>query len=99
VRAGALRHRVTLQSRVAGSPQQRPSGEPDETWADMATVFAAQQVHSEITGRIRIRWRTGVNASLRVTYGGRSYNILAVIDPEERHRELVLLMAEGLAEG
>jgi SPP1 family predicted phage head-tail adaptor len=110
-RVGELRHRVTLQRRTAGSPQQRPSGEPDDAWVTVAEVwakvaplagrelFAAQQVHSEVTGEVEIRYRSDVDAACRVSYGGRSYNILALIDKEERHRFLRLLVAEGANDG
>jgi len=111
VRAGQLRHRVTLQQRAAGSPQQHASGEPDDAWSDVATVwaaveplagrelFAAQAHHSEVTGRIRLRYREGITAAMRFTFEGRIYNIVAPIDSSERHRELAFFVAEGVNDG
>jgi SPP1 family predicted phage head-tail adaptor len=102
---------VTLQQRAAGSPQQHASGEPDDAWSDVATLwaaveplagrelFAAQQHHSEVTGRIRIRYRAGVTAAMRFVFEERVYNIVAQIDSAERHRELAFLVAEGVNDG
>jgi len=102
---------VTLQQRAAGSPQQHASGEPDDAWTDVVTVwaaveplagrelFAAQQHHSEVTGRIRLRYREGVTAAMRFVFEARIYNIVAQIDGEERHRELSFYVAEGVNDG
>jgi SPP1 family predicted phage head-tail adaptor len=111
IAAGKLRHRITLQELSAASPDVTGSGMPDESWTDLATVnasveplsgrelFAAQEHHSEVTTRITIRYRAGINAKQRVSFRGKTYNIRYVLDPEERHRELQLLSAEGVNEG
>lgn len=109
--AGKLRHRVALQALGAGSPQQTGSGMPDESWSTVATVyasveplngrelFAAQEHHAETTTRIRIRYRSGVTAKMRVSHGGTLYNILSVIDPEKRHKEMQLMCSDGVNDG
>lgn len=106
--AGRLDKRVTIQSMTA---TRNAIGEPVEAWADVATVWAAvepvqgrefweqQQVQSEVTTRIRIRYRAGVTAAMRVTYGGRFYNIKSVIDPRERHDEMQLMCSSGVNDG
>lgn len=111
MRSGSLRHRVTLQSLVAGSPDRDSGGAPDEAWTDVVTVFAsveplrgaellrAQQVDSEVSGQIRIRYRAGVTSKMRAVFDSRNYDILAVIDPRERNHELLLLVREGLSDG
>lgn len=111
MRAGKLRHRVTIQSLVAGSPQQTPSGEPDVSWTDVATVwasveplrgrelFAAQEHHSRVEVRIRMRYRSGITAAMRVFWDSRYYNIVVVLDAEERHRELELMCEQGVNDG
>jgi SPP1 family predicted phage head-tail adaptor len=110
IQAGKLRHRVTVQRLVAGSPQQTASGQPDEAWTDYFTVwasveplngrelFAAQEHHAEVTHRVRLRYRSEVTAQMRLTFGGRTYSIFAVIDPELRGRELQLMCSEGIGE-
>lgn len=111
MRSGNLRHRVTLQQLVAGSPQQDAGGAPDEAWTDVVTVWAdiqplkgrellaAQQVQSEVSGTVRIRYRSGVTPAMRAKFGTRYYDILAAIDPGERHRELLLYTREGVNRG
>lgn len=111
MRAGKLRHRVVLQQRTAASPTNHPSGEKDAAWTTYLTVwasveplagrelFAAQQVNSEVSVRIRMRYRDGITHKLRASFDGRIYDIVAVIDREERHVELELLCTEGASNG
>ena len=111
MRAGRLSHRITIQQLVAGSPEQKPTGEPDVAWTDVATVWAdvrplqgrslllAQQVQSRVDTEIEIRYRAGVNAAMRVTHDSDVYDILAVIDPDKRHVRLVLHCATGVNQG
>ncbi len=107
MQAGKLRHRVTIQQLVAGSPQRTATGQHDTTWTDVTTVWAAvgplsgrrleaaNATWSAVRVEILIRYRAGVTAGMRVVYGGRYYLIEAIIDPQERHRELRLMCAEG----
>lgn len=103
MRPGNLRHRVTLQqlSRIDDG-----AGGYIETWIAVATVWAdvyplkgqelyqAQQVQANLSHRVTIRYRAGVEPSMRLQYGTRTLAIEAVIDPEERHRELILMCSE-----
>jgi SPP1 family predicted phage head-tail adaptor len=100
VRAGELRHRVTIQGRTI---TRNSYGEEKVDWMPVATVwaevtdlsgreyFAAQQVQAEVTTRIRIRYRPGVAPEMRVVAGARTFDILAVLDPDGRRRELHLM--------
>ncbi|WP_417292318.1 phage head closure protein [Desulfovibrio porci] len=102
MRAGALRHQVTLQRFVRG---QDAYGGPVEEWVDVATVwasleamngrefFASQQTQSEVTQRIRIRYMPGVAADMRVVHQGTVFNIVAPL-PDNRQREIVLMCKE-----
>ena len=102
MRAGMLHHRVTLQRFQQG---QDAYGGPVETWEDVATVwasleamsgrefFASQQAQSEVTQRIRIRYRPDVTADMRVIHNGKVFNIVAPL-PDNRGRELVLMCRE-----
>lgn len=106
MRGGTLRHRITVQRLVAGSPSQNAIGEPDESWTALATrwasvdplkgreLIAAQQVASEVTGVIRIRHLAGVTSKMRVVFGARNYDVLAVVNPDERNRETVMYVRE-----
>jgi SPP1 family predicted phage head-tail adaptor len=105
--AGKLRHRVTVQHLVAGSPQQTASGQPDTSWQEFMTVwasieplngrelFAAQEHHAEVTHRVRMRYHDGITPLMRVKFGDRYFGIFSVIDLELRGRELQLMCSEG----
>lgn len=111
MRAGKLRHRVTIQQRLAGSPQRTPTGAPDTSWSDVATVWAsidtlrgrelieAQAVQSRLEVRIRLRYRAGLTAAMRIVHGTDIYNIEAVIDREQQHVELELMCSRGSNNG
>lgn len=111
MQAGRLRNKIDIEQLSAASPQQLNTGEPDESWSVYLNdiwasveplsgreLFAAQEFHSEVTVRIRIRYRSGVNNRMRVVFGTKYYDIKAVIDPEERHREFHLLCSEGVVD-
>lgn len=101
--AGPLRQRITLQQ-VTSTPNSY--GEMIESWSDVATVwgaveplrgrefFDAEQVQSEISCRVRIRYRSGVGPTMRWKYGARYLYINAVIDVNERHREIHCMCRE-----
>jgi SPP1 family predicted phage head-tail adaptor len=109
MQAGKLRHRVTIQRLSAGSPGQDAGGTPDDGWGALFTCWAevmplrgrelvaAQQVHPEVTGTIRIRYRADypLTSKDRAVYDSRIYDILAAINVEERNREVLLYVKEG----
>lgn len=106
--AGRLRHRVTIQEQ---STVPDAFGQPITTWGDVATVWAAveplqgreffnsDQINAEVTARIRIRWRDGLTAAMRVSFDSRLYNIEAIITPKEIHEEIQLMCSEGVNDG
>ena len=104
MRAGSLRHRVTIQRYELavdeyGAPLRRESWKGVSTvWASVEAVsgrefFASQQAQSEVTQRIRIRYRPDVTADMRVIHNGKVFNIVAPL-PDNRGRELVLMCRE-----
>lgn len=111
MQAGQLRHRISIQQKVAGSPQQDATGEPDTVWTDYLVVWAsvdpvtgkepflAQQKMSVVSHKIRIRYRSGITADMRVVHAGRYFDIIAPLNWGERNRELLLLCEEGANEG
>ncbi len=106
MRAGDLRHKVTIQQKTITKDTE---GIPSETWTDFATVwaaieplqgrefFSAQAINAQVTTRIRIRYLAGISPTMRVSYGTRIFDIQAVIDVEERHLELQLMCQEVIA--
>jgi SPP1 family predicted phage head-tail adaptor len=111
LQAGKLRHRVTLQQQVAGSPQRTASGQRDVAWTDVATVWAsieplsgrrlesAQATWPKVSVEIRIRYRAGVVAGMRAVHSGLYYPIEVALDPELRRIELRLMCSQGAAVG
>lgn len=103
---GKLRHRVTLQELVKTDDGY---GGIVETWQDVATVWAAikplrgnerytaQQVQSELSHKITIRYQAGIKPQMKLLYKGRTFEIESVIDIEERHQWLELLCSEVVA--
>lgn len=104
---GELRQRVSLQTKTI----TKAEGIPQENWITVDTVWAAiadltgkeyfqaASVQSEVTSRIRIRYRPGMNPGMRVLYGSRVFAILSVIDKDERHREMELMCKEVIPGG
>lgn len=108
MKIGKLRHRVTLQESISSKDS---FGAEIETWSDTATVwasieplsgkeyFAAQQVNAEINTKITIRYRAGVQSTMRLAFQNRQFDILSVINTEEKKLELILMCREVLVDG
>lgn len=103
MKAGNLRFRAILEQ----ATETRDSvGAVVQTWAAVATVWAdieplygreliaAQQVTSDMTARIRMRWRAGVTPKMRIKQGARIFDILSVINLGQLNRELELMVKE-----
>ena len=70
-------------------------------WASMEPIngkefFAAEQVNAQVSTRIRIRYLSGVKAAMVALYGTRIYNIVAVVDYQEQHKEMQLMCEEQI---
>lgn len=102
MQAGRLNRRCTLQQPGTATDE---IGQPVPGWTDVATVWAdirmksgleaikAGAVVSTVQASIRIRYRAGVNAGMRVVHNLVAYEILAV-QPDVGGREYVDLVAE-----
>lgn len=107
-KVGDFDRRVTIQAR---SESRSASGAVLATWVDVATVWAAieqlrgreliaaQAEGSEISGKIRMHYRSGVTSKHRIVYGSRIFDIVAAVDPSDRHEVLELYVREGINEG
>jgi SPP1 family predicted phage head-tail adaptor len=102
-RIGALRHRVTLESVVRladGGGGAHVSWLPvAEIWAGIMPVSGSEIVSGEaVSGRVSheifIRHRAGVEPAMRFRYGARLFEIVAVMDRDERRRLLRCLCRE-----
>ena len=84
MRARSLDRRITFQTFTT---VQDAAGEPIKTWTDLITVsaskldvtgrerFTARQELAEETTVFRIRYRTDINATHRIVYDSKTYDI------------------------
>jgi SPP1 family predicted phage head-tail adaptor len=105
MKIGKLRHRITIEQ---VTETQDTDGSVVETWAVFATIqasiepisgreyFAAQSTQADVTHRIRLRYLSGVTPKMRVNYSSRIFDILSVINVNERNRELQLMCRESI---
>lgn len=103
MQAGKLRHLLTLQQ---STDVQNARGEAIETWTDEADLwgsirpltgregFAANQMFATATHEIKVRYRAGVVPKKRFKHGTRVFDIDAVLNTDERNRELVCIATE-----
>ena len=105
MKAGDLDQRVTVERYTS---TQDELGQPIESWAPLFTCWAAvepltgreylaaQAAVSEVTARIRMRFRPWMTAQDRVIHNGTTYGIESLVDVRSGNRELVL-MCKALA--
>jgi len=103
--AQRLNKRVTI-SKVEITPGAGPYGGSAETLVPVCTVwaaieplrgreyFAAMAEHADVTTRIRIRYRDGIDRTMRVKYGETEFEVLHIIHPEFAKKELQLMCKE-----
>ena len=92
MRAGRLRHRITIQS--VGSTYD-DYGDLSDSWTTLASVWAsisplsgkeeyiAKELSGVATHSVKIRYRTGVTAQNRIEFGSRILQIEGVKDWNE----------------
>ena len=110
MRAGTLRHRITIQ-KPSTSATTDAVGEPTTPWVDVVTDYPAQvapvstgerhvaaQNHMAISHRVTVRYCAEIGAvdnSWRVVFEGRYLPIEGVRNLDERNRTLELVCIEG----
>ena len=100
---GKLRHRITNLRQVN---EVNDYGASTQTWKRVATVwadvrplsgreyFSAQQVQSEVTTQIWLRHIEGIKPTMKVKFGEREFEILSVLNTQERDVSLQLMCKE-----
>jgi SPP1 family predicted phage head-tail adaptor len=103
--AGRLNRLVKIQAQTS---DQDDTGQPLNTWADVASVWAdirlpngletikAGATVSIVQASVRIRYRTDVTAGMRVLQGPTVYEILAVM-PDVAGRRFTDLACQVVA--
>lgn len=101
---GDLNKRITLQAPTKVSDSM---GGFVNSYSDMATVYAAIWPVSAsdtiqanatvmvISHRIRIRYRSVLKTSWRISFAGKYYSIVSIIDPNMAHKMLDLMCKEA----
>lgn len=101
---GKLRHRIEIQT---ASEAADSLGQMTKTWTTAVTRYAAieplsgreliqaQQVNSEITHKVTLRYYA-VTSKMRFKFGSRYFEIMSVINKEERNLETVCMCKEAV---
>ena len=102
MQAGRLNRRCVLQSPSTATDEL---GQPIPGWTDVATVWGDIRLKSGlesikagapvsvVQASIRVRYRAGITAGMRVVHNLQAFNITAVL-PDVGGREYVDLVAE-----
>ena len=102
MQAGRLSSRCTLQQPSTATDEL---GQPIPGWTDLAQIWADIRMKSGleaikagasvsvVQASIRVRYRAGITAGMRVVHNLTNYNITAVM-PDVGGREFVDLVAE-----
>ena len=100
MRAGQLDQRIVIERLVEGYDEL---GQPINDWLPIVTTWAAVEplvgreylaaaaLVSEVTARVRMRFRPGITAADRIVHDGKVYGITSVADVHSSRRELVLM--------
>lgn len=104
MRAGQLRHRLTI---LNPTDVMSSWNSTETTWTTYKTVWGsiewlsgreyteASQVQSQARGIITIRFLKGVTPNMRISFEGRTFKIIAAINPIERGRKLEIQVTEA----
>ncbi|MEZ5945214.1 MAG: phage head closure protein [Planctomycetaceae bacterium] len=102
MRAGLLRHPLTIQNR---SVTRDDTGQELESWSDVATVWGRVEplsgserkhgaaIEAETTHRVTLRYTT-LSAADRLKLGERVLQIINILNTDERNIELVVMCKE-----
>lgn len=106
MRCEILRNRIKIMHQPESQNSYGEEVSDITQWTEYAEVYAsiepiqgreffsAQQVNSIVDTRIRIRYLFGVKPNMKVLFDSRIYEIKAVIDVNERHKEMQLMCQE-----
>jgi SPP1 family predicted phage head-tail adaptor len=101
--AGPLNQRVSIQSPTF---TRNAMGEPVPTWITLGHRWAAiepasgarvtngEQLQSETTHVVRLRYWSSITPRCRILFGSRVLEINGIVAPAERGDEMVLACAE-----
>lgn len=103
MRAGRLRHRLSLQSPTITNTS---TGTITESWGTTATIWGSVEplrgrefydsalINSDITSRIVVRYTSDIEPNYKIVFGTRTFLIVSIIDIDERNKEMNLMVTE-----
>ncbi len=103
MKIGRMRYRIDIQE---FSISKNSNGFPIKSWNVVCTVWAdivpvsgkeilsSGQIISEVTDKIYIRYRTGINTDMRVRHENNYYNITSVLG--DKRSGMLTLMVKRL---
>lgn len=104
MRAGKLRHRITIKQRTLAAADaygyQEPSLSAFATlWASVEPISGrefdfAKSFAASVSHKMTMRHYPGITSLMLVSFKSRAFAINAVLNPEERNRETVLMCTE-----
>ena len=98
--ANKLKHRISIYRPPDPEIDVDEAGQPLDEWIPVAETWAAiiplsgrelataQQVDAEVTTRIEIRYRTGIDRTMKAVYGSQEFEFLYVIHKDYAKKEL-----------
>lgn len=102
--AGDLEHRVVFQSVTQTTDA---AGGFTESWATSATVwgkleplksfekFVSMQTETHTSHKLTCRYNPAITTAKRMTYSGRVFDVVGVINVEERNTIMIVNLIEG----
>lgn len=99
----AMHQKITCRAQVLGSIS---AGEQQESWQDIATVWAeviaksgdvtlsARQTHIAATYKIRVRYQDKLLATRNILWQGLAYRVVSLLNPDNRKHILEFEMVE-----
>ncbi|KAB2337752.1 phage head closure protein [Cytobacillus depressus] len=103
--SGRFRHRISIL-KAPGPDDVDEVGQPLDDWIPIAEtwaaieplrgreLFTAQQVNAEVTARITIRYRTGIDRTMKAIYNDNEFEFLYVINTNYANEELQIMCKE-----
>jgi len=103
INGGLYRHPVVIQKQTTITNDY---GEQLTQFVDVAKTraaifpisgreyFASESVNSEVSHKINMRYLPNITPNMMISYNGRSFRIISVVNFQERCRELQLMCKE-----
>ncbi|NDD52969.1 head-tail adaptor protein [bacterium] len=103
---GQLKHRIQIQTNATTASSDL--GQPIDAWTTVATVwgsieplsgreaFYAQQVQADASHKVIIRGNQTINTKQRLIHESRTFNIVSIMDDEEKKRWKTLMVTEAV---